>query len=75
MDTNLMDGTTVYASDGEELGTVKEIRGDYFKIDAPMSKDYWLRCDAVVQTPEGRACAAFTHDRLDANKQPEPATV
>ena len=33
MHSNLMNGTTIYAADGKELGTVKEIRGAYFKVD------------------------------------------
>lgn len=75
MHSNLMNGTAVFASDGKELGTVKEVRGAYFKIDAPMSKDYWLSCEAVQEGPGGRVTVAFTEDLLDANKQPEPATV
>ena len=75
MHSNLMSGTTVYASDGRELGTVKEVRGTYFKIDAPLARDYWLSCDIVQQAPGGRISVAFTHDLLEANKQPEPATV
>ncbi len=39
--------TPVYSSDGEELGKVKEIRGRYFKVDAPMQPDYWLGMDAI----------------------------
>ena len=75
MHSNLMNGTTVYAADGKELGTVKEIRGAYFKVDAPMARDYWLACDAVRSTPGERVTVAFTEDLLDANKQPEPAAV
>ena len=75
MHSNLMNGTTVFASDGKDLGTVKEVRGDYFKIDAPIAKDYRLSCDAVTEAPGGRVSVAFAHDLLDANKQPEPATV
>jgi uncharacterized protein (TIGR02271 family) len=40
-----MIGQRVYSSDGSELGTVKEVRGAYFKVDAPMQPDYWLRTD------------------------------
>jgi len=41
-------GATVMTSDGERLGTVKEIVGDCFKVDAPMAPDYWLASDTIA---------------------------
>ncbi len=44
-------GARVFSADGDELGHIKEVRGDYFKVDAPMARDYWLSRD-VVSTVE-----------------------
>jgi hypothetical protein len=40
-------GTVVLTSDGSELGKVKEVMGDCFKVDAPMAPDYWLGIDTI----------------------------
>ena len=40
-------GQRVYDADGGEIGTVKEVRGERFKVDAPMQPDYWLRTDRL----------------------------
>jgi uncharacterized protein (TIGR02271 family) len=42
-----MTGQRVYSSDGSELGTVKEVRGAYFKVNAPMQPDYWLSTSSL----------------------------
>jgi uncharacterized protein (TIGR02271 family) len=50
MNQRIMEGQPVYDTDGNELGTVKEVRGSYFRVDAPMAPDYWLRSDALSAT-------------------------
>ena len=40
-------GCEIYTADGDKLGTVKEVHGTYFKVDAPMQPDYWLSCDCI----------------------------
>ena len=40
-------GTPVYSQDGEQLGTVKEVRGSAFTVDAPRQPDYWLYEESV----------------------------
>lgn len=47
MNQRIMEGQPVYDTEGNELGTVKEVRGSYFKVDAPMAPDYWLRSSAL----------------------------
>jgi len=59
-----MTGSPVYSQDGDQLGTVKEVRGQYFKVDAPMQRDYWLRTDAV-QSDGGRLVVAGDVQRYD----------
>ena len=59
-----MIGSPVYSQDGDELGTVMEVRGQYFKVDARMQRDYWLRSD-TVQTDGGRLTVAGDVQRFD----------
>jgi hypothetical protein len=33
--------------DGNQIGEIKEIRGDYFKVDASMKPDYWLSTECI----------------------------
>lgn len=69
--SNIATGAEVYTLDGEKLGKVKTVRSDYFKVDAPMKPDYWLRCDCV-NGGAGYAgdpiTVAFSKDRLDEFK-------
>jgi hypothetical protein len=76
MHTNLHTGQAVYTADGDRLGEVKELRGDYFKIDAAMKPDYWLACDCVLGGMGGddRVTLSFEKDRLADYKQKEPAS-
>lgn len=75
MHSNLMAGTVVLSSDGEALGKIKEIRGGYFKVDAPMARDFWLACESVATEAGDAVRVAFSKETLEANKQPEPAQV
>jgi hemerythrin superfamily protein len=40
-------GMEVCTADGETVGTVKEMQGRYFKVDAPMKPDFWLTTDCI----------------------------
>lgn len=63
-------GVEVYTRDGNRLGEVKELRGEYFKVDAPMAQDYWLSCDAVLAGPGvNRVEVTFNKDQLDDFKR------
>jgi hypothetical protein len=75
MDYNAYVGAHVFTLDGEELGTVKEIRHDLFKVDAPMRPDYWLRCDCINAGMAGseRLTVAFTKEELRDRTVKEPA--
>ena len=46
-------GSRVLTSDGEELGKVKEVMGDCFKVDVRMQPDYWLGIDTVTSSTGG----------------------
>lgn len=68
----LQAGMPVVMSDGEALGTIKEIRTDRFKVDAPMSPDYWLDRETVVDMSAEGYVVSFNRDRLDEMKRSDP---
>lgn len=68
-------GAPVRTMDGEHLGTVKEVSGQQFKVDARYSRDYWLSLTLVSDaTPE---CLTVGCDAsaLDDFKLTGPSTV
>ena len=65
-------GEQVIASDGEILGEVKETKGERFKVDAPLQRDYWLDCSAIDVIEMGAVCLSFPKDELESYKQDEP---
>ncbi len=44
---NIPIGSEVYTLDGDKLGSVKEVRDTYFKVDSSMKPDYWLSSECI----------------------------
>jgi hypothetical protein len=65
------EGWEVYTCDGERLGTVKEVREAYFKVNASMRPDYWLQTQLVETCMDGRATMEFAKDMLGDYKVSE----
>jgi hypothetical protein len=65
-------GTRVVTIDGDELGKVKEVSGECFKVDAPMQPDYWLGLDMIDSTMSGEVRLRFTKGGLGEAKQDGP---
>jgi hypothetical protein len=67
----------VLALDGEALGTVKEVHPDYFKVDAPHRRDYWLRRLYVLagDQPEARLVLPRQSVAKYRVRRPQLATV
>jgi uncharacterized protein (TIGR02271 family) len=53
MNQQLTEGQAVYDSDGTALGTIKEVRRNYVKLDVPMAPDYWLRAGDLTNSASG----------------------
>lgn len=70
MDYGLRSGQPVYTIGGDKLGEVKDVRGDYFKVDASMKPDYWLSCDCIRggSVAGERVTVNFDKDSLDDYK-------
>jgi rRNA processing protein Gar1 len=61
--TDIPIGAPVFARDGEQLGTVKEVRGTAFKVGAALKPDYWLPTSALTPST-GRLLVEATKDRI-----------
>ena len=69
-------GTPVCTRDGDELGTVKEVRSTAFKVDAPAKPDYWLptHCLSSASTAS-RLFVEADKNRIGDLKVDEPTTA
>jgi hypothetical protein len=65
-------GARVVTVDADELGTVKEVVGSAFKVDASMQPDYWLACDCIAGTVGDEVRLSFPKDRLGEMKVEAP---
>lgn len=61
-------GSRVITSDGEQLGRVKDVHGECFKVDAPLQADYWLAADSIATTLAGEVMLTFSRDDLGKAK-------
>ena len=66
-------GCPVYTSDGDKLGTVKDLAGDTFKLDVSGQPDYWLRSTDVLNAAVDRITMRFNKDHLGDYKTEQPA--
>ena len=65
-------GAEVYTAEGDKLGTVKEVSGSCFKVDASMRPDYWLASDCITSTTGSEVRLNVPKDRLDDAKVEGP---
>ena len=65
-------GLAVIAQDGKTLGTIKDVSGSYFKVDAPMHRDYWLSAELVVQRDQGAVFLSLPKPDAIRRRLPEP---
>ena len=52
MTHDLRPGLRVYSHAGLEIGVIAEVRGDFFKVNAPRRPDFWVQTiDIIAETP------------------------
>ena len=68
-------GAPVHTMDGEHLGTVKEVAGQQFKVDAKYSRDFWLSLALVSEAAAGGVTVGCDASALDDFKLDGPSTV
>ncbi len=72
--STLVTGAHVRSGDGQDLGAIKQVEGGYFKVDAPMQRDYWLSSAEIESAGSDEVVVAFDKSTLDAHKLTEPGT-
>ena len=72
MDSMPQVGAKVISRDDIELGTVKEIDADCFKIDAPMAADFWLGASMIARIEGGVVRLGVNNLTLDEVKEDAP---
>src|SRR5205814_2269957 len=65
-------GAPIYASDGQQFGSIKEVRGGYFKVDAPMSKDFWLSAAYIGVSDSQSVRLTITREQVDEHRLEAP---
>ena len=65
-------GRPVFSADNAKLGTVREIRGRSFQVEALLRPDYWLTTDTIRSAIEDRVTLIFSADRLSDFTQDRP---
>ncbi len=66
-------GARVISRDDIDLGTVKEIEADCFKIDAPMAADFWLGASMIERIEGGVVRLGVNNLTLDEVKEGAPS--
>ena len=67
---DLMKDAEISTIDGDRVGTVGDVRGDYFQVKPGMGSDYWLSMDWIVSS-EAEVKLALRKRDLGANKLKE----
>jgi|SwirhisoilCB3_FD_contig_121_85027_length_1459_multi_8_in_0_out_0_2 hypothetical protein len=65
-------GAAVYSSDGDQFAYVKDVRGGYFKVDVPMSPDYWLSAQYIDHVSPEEVHLRISRDEVDEHHLEEP---
>jgi hypothetical protein len=61
---DIAEGADILTADGDKLGTVKEVRAGYFKVNAHFQLDYWLQRQFVTSNEGGKVTMSFNKDEL-----------
>lgn len=75
MQHELAIGLHVFTADNEDLGKVKQVQGDAFKLDVSHHADYWLDCADILSATTERVTMSFTKDNLGAHRLDHPHDV
>jgi hypothetical protein len=65
-------GTRVTSADGETVGTVRNVHGGYFELEARMGQDFWLSRAYVGTADEREVCLNISRQEVDAHRLSAP---
>jgi hypothetical protein len=68
-------GSLVVASDGKEIGRVKELQAGYLKVDVRWAKDYWLSFEEVLSADRDKTVLIIPSDEINLYKRKKPHAV
>ena len=70
-------GSPIYTDDGQKIGTVKERRGNAFKVGTALwQRDYWLGADAIgVAVPDGPVTLRVDKAHLAEHRLQDPPSA
>jgi hypothetical protein len=68
-------GSLVVASDGKELGRVKEVMDGYLKVDVRWSRDYWLSFEEVLSADSDKTLLIIPSDEVNLYKRSKPHAI
>lgn len=65
-------GLKVVTEDGALVGQVRDVSGSYFKVDAPLKRDFWLDGSLVKAREDGRLTLDISREELGSVARAEP---
>ncbi len=68
-------GSAVITADGQDLGLVKEVSGEFFKVDAPLAPDFWLNRAIILRVGGGQVVLEADYDALEHERVAEPPSA
>ncbi len=69
---DLTTGCPVFTADGVQLGDIKEVRPDSFKLDTAWRPDYWLLRSTVETASDERVTLGLTEADVKRERMPRP---
>ena len=65
-------GAEVFTRDNDQLGQVREVSDNHFKVSSKRQPDYWLPQTTIASTEGNVITLTFTRSSLNDIKQSEP---
>jgi hypothetical protein len=65
--------SAVFTADHKRLGRVKDVRGEFFQVDARLQPDYWINVQYIINADAEGVHLSFDGRDLGAYKQQAPA--
>lgn len=72
-DAPMKPGLPILTLDNKRLGHVKELAGDYFKVDVRFRRDFWLSVEQVAYVDENCVGMLFRADEAELYRLAHPA--
>ena len=71
--TLIRTGMFVFDPEGDNVGTVKEVRAEDFLIDRPLARDVYVPFSAVRSVADGLVMLDIPSYKIDSQRWPNPS--